>query len=394
MKKIETDHDEQQRRLLQEYIFNLEDIREQAEELSIANERLQQSQNMLMAVAGSTTHGICLLKNDSFIWCNEAFGDILGWQQEEVIGKSIGIIHPNFEENAKAGILFGTSSKSMREYKLVHKDSHHVPCLITGRFLKINDPSTYVLSIIDFTKRKQMEEELKRHRDRLEEMVKERTAKLLIANEQLHTEINERKWAQEALRESEEKYRTILQSIKEGYFELDLSGNIIFFNDAACRSSKYPMEEIMGMHYHRYCTTESAMKISKILREIHFPGKPGKSVDFEIICKDGRIMTVEASVTIMLDHEGRPAGLRFVTRDVTERNKAQAEREKLIAELREALAKVKILSGLLPICSSCKKIRNDEGYWEQIESYIRNRSEADFTHGICPECRKRLYPSF
>ena len=63
-------------------------------------------------------------------------------------------------------------------------------------------------------------------------------------------------------------------------------------------------------------------------------------------------------------------------------------------ELKEALSKVKILSGFLPICSSCKKIRDDKGYWNQIETYIGNHSEAEFTHGICPKCAKRLYPDF
>jgi PleD family two-component response regulator len=68
------------------------------------------------------------------------------------------------------------------------------------------------------------------------------------------------------------------------------------------------------------------------------------------------------------------------------------EKEKLIGELHQALAKVKTLSGLLPICSSCKKIRDDKGYWNQIETFIRQHSEADFTHGICPKCAKMLYP--
>jgi len=393
MDEIKHDHDEQQRRLLQEYIFNLEDVQEQAEELSAAHEKLKQSQEMLRAVVDSTTHGLCLLRNNIFTWCNEAFLDILGWKEEEVTGKSIDLIHPHFAEDAKSGIIFGTSSRTMREHNLLHKDGRNVPCLISGRLLQLDNPATYILSITDFSRHKQMEQELRRHSERLEEIVKERTAKLLIANEHLHEEINERKWTEKALRESEEKYRTILQSIKEGYFELDLTGNIIFFNEAACRSSQYSTEEIMGMHYQRYCTTESVMRISKMLREISSPEKPEKSIDFEIICKNGKIITVEASVTILLDHVGEPAGLRFVTRDVTERKKVQEEREKLIRELREALANVKILSGLLPICSSCKKIRNDEGYWEQIESYIKNRSEADFTHGICPECRKKLYPN-
>jgi CheY-like chemotaxis protein len=68
------------------------------------------------------------------------------------------------------------------------------------------------------------------------------------------------------------------------------------------------------------------------------------------------------------------------------------QKEKLVNELQTALAKVKKLSGLLPICSACKKIRDDKGYWNHIESYIRARSEADFTHGICPTCSKTLYP--
>jgi DNA-binding response OmpR family regulator len=68
------------------------------------------------------------------------------------------------------------------------------------------------------------------------------------------------------------------------------------------------------------------------------------------------------------------------------------ERKKLILELHEALANVRKLSGMLPICASCKKIRDDKGYWTQVETYIRAHSEAEFTHGICPECTEKLYP--
>jgi DNA-binding NtrC family response regulator len=71
--------------------------------------------------------------------------------------------------------------------------------------------------------------------------------------------------------------------------------------------------------------------------------------------------------------------------------RTEEEREKLIHELQEALAKVKTLSGMLPICASCKNIRDDKGYWNQIESYIRDHSEAEFSHSICPDCKKKLY---
>ena len=66
----------------------------------------------------------------------------------------------------------------------------------------------------------------------------------------------------------------------------------------------------------------------------------------------------------------------------------------IISRLEEALRNVKILTGLLPICANCKKIRDDEGYWQQIEEYIKEHSEADFTHGICNECVKELYPKY
>jgi len=72
----------------------------------------------------------------------------------------------------------------------------------------------------------------------------------------------------------------------------------------------------------------------------------------------------------------------------------QAEQKRLIEELRDAMENIRTLRGFLPICSSCKKIRDDKGYWNQIESYIRDHTEAEFSHGICPECAKRLYPEF
>jgi hypothetical protein len=79
---------------------------------------------------------------------------------------------------------------------------------------------------------------------------------------------------------------------------------------------------------------------------------------------------------------------------IIQRKRAEEDREKVVRELQEALVQVKTLSGLLPICSSCKKIRDDTGYWNQIETYLHKHSEAEFTHSICPDCIKKLYPDF
>jgi len=94
------------------------------------------------------------------------------------------------------------------------------------------------------------------------------------------------------------------------------------------------------------------------------------------------------------DIAGNVVGSIHIARDITVRKTLEKDREKLIDELRDALAKVKQLSGFLPICSVCKKIRDDKGYWQQIESYIHEHSEAEFSHAICPDCAKKLYPDY
>ena len=82
---------------------------------------------------------------------------------------------------------------------------------------------------------------------------------------------------------------------------------------------------------------------------------------------------------------------KLLQQEIAERKIAEEERDRLISELTSALSKVKKLSGLLPICASCKKIRNDEGYWNQVEEFISERSEAEFTHSFCPDCVEKLY---
>jgi hypothetical protein len=92
--------------------------------------------------------------------------------------------------------------------------------------------------------------------------------------------------------------------------------------------------------------------------------------------------------------DGRFTGVLAAVMDIRERKRAEEERERLIAELQEALAKIKTLRGLIPICASCKNVRDDQGYWQQVEVYIRDHSEAEFSHGLCPDCARQLYPEF
>jgi hypothetical protein len=111
---------------------------------------------------------------------------------------------------------------------------------------------------------------------------------------------------------------------------------------------------------------------------------------FEKITVLGHVSIVVIAVAV-----GRIHDLNILLRkELGERKKAEQQREELIRELTRALSEVKTLSGLLPICASCKNVRNDKGYWEQIEKYIGDRSDAEFSHGLCPACAKKLYPEY
>jgi PAS domain S-box-containing protein len=123
-------------------------------------------------------------------------------------------------------------------------------------------------------------------------------------------------------------------------------------------------------------------------------GKTPPPLEHRIIHKDGSTRWIRNTMVPLYDDSGHMVSYYGVIEDITERKRAEQDRETLITELKQALAKIKALSGLLPICSSCKKIRDDKGYWEQIEVYIRDHSDAEFSHSLCPECLKELYPDF
>jgi len=122
--------------------------------------------------------------------------------------------------------------------------------------------------------------------------------------------------------------------------------------------------------------------------------KKDVEVDFRIRTSTGEERWLHHICRSVYGRDGTYLGRRASNYDITEQKLAELEKEKSIEDLQEALAKVKLLSGFLPICASCKKIRNDQGFWAQIEEYITEHSEAVFSHGICPDCTKKLYPDF
>jgi len=141
------------------------------------------------------------------------------------------------------------------------------------------------------------------------------------------------KKAEEALRESEEKHRTILESIEDGYYEVDIPGNFTFFNDSMCKMLGYPKDEMMDMNNRQYMDQGNANKVYEVFNRVYKTGKPDKGFDWEFIRKDGDKRYVETSVSLMKDAESQPIGFRGILRDITERKQAEAlEQEKIKAE--------------------------------------------------------------
>ena len=136
-------------------------------------------------------------------------------------------------------------------------------------------------------------------------------------------DITERKKAEDALKHSEENYRNILDSIEEGYYEVDLAGNFTFFNDSVCRLLGYTRNEMMGMNNRQYTDPENAKELFRVFHNVYETGMPTKGFDWELIRKGGTRRFVEASVSLLRDSEDRPIGFRGIARDVTERKQSE-----------------------------------------------------------------------
>lgn len=155
-------------------------------------------------------------------------------------------------------------------------------------------------------------------------------------------------------------------------------------------------KDSIGSHIGEYCY-KAYRNLDSICPGCHLAlafrdGKIHKKEQSKITDKGTKYCEMTASP--VKDVSGKIIAGVEIVRDITERKRVEQEREDLVVKLQEALAEVRALSGMLPICSSCKKIRDDKGYWNQIEAYISKHSEAEFTHGICPDCAEKLYPEY
>ena len=201
--------------------------------------------------------------------------------------------------------------------------------------------------------------------------------------------------SRKALDEIQELIESVIESFPESIVVINSARKIIWMNrkarDFLVGSASPPKSLLCYQCYHRRqspcdgvefdCPSKKVRESGKVLSLIH-----------EHYRSDGEKRILEIIASPLFSKEGSFQGIVEIERDVTDHRKADEEREKLIGELQEALSKIKTLKGLIPICAWCKKIRDDKGYWTKVETYIREHSDASFTHGICPECLKKVSP--
>jgi PAS domain S-box-containing protein len=191
-------------------------------------------------------------------------------------------------------------------------------------------------------------------------------------------------------------FEITLENMGDGFLELTRDAKIIYTNAAATSFFDTPEEKLLSTNILDQFTGKQRDYIEKRLYTLkEDPVEIGEEISLKLY---NRYILLK----LLPVNDGQQQSIIVLIRDISRRKHAEqelkkitaSEREHLISQLQEALEKVKLLSGIIPICSSCKQIRDDKGYWHQVEAYIKNHSEAEFSHSICPDCAERLYPEF
>jgi len=200
--------------------------------------------------------------------------------------------------------------------------------------------------------------------------------------------ITDQKLAELAVEKERAFSESLINSLPGVMYVFDESGHFQRWNKNFEIVTGYSRPQIVEMNPLDFIYQEDRNRVDDAITEVIKEGK--SDVEASISTIDGKIIPYSLTGVRLIQN-----GTKYVVGmgiDISKRKESERENQVLINELKDALSQVKKLSGFLPICASCKKIRDDKGYWNQIESYIRDHSEAEFSHSICPDCLKNLYP--
>jgi len=308
------------------------------------DERMAFKNAILSTLQEAALDGILVVdENGKMLSFNQRFIDMWGIPPEVVESKSDERALQSVIDNLREPQQFLEKVKHL--YKQKHETSRDEITLKDGRTFDRysapifgSDTNYYgrVWYFRDITERRRMEQEIERMGAALQETVSKRTLELKKANQALKAEIAERIKTEEALRESEEKYRNILESMSDSYFETDLLGNMTFCNPMVPRSLGYSPEEMAGMNHRVYMDPENVEIVERNFRDVYRANIPSKVISYEVMRKDGTKAHIETSVSLIKNKDGRSIGYCGISRDITWRIRAEEERKVLQERLQRS----------------------------------------------------------
>ncbi|MDQ5986852.1 MAG: hypothetical protein CSYNP_02585 [Syntrophus sp. SKADARSKE-3] len=285
---------------------------------------------------------------------NESALQTYGYTREEMIGMNISVLRDASSQAAIEQEIERLDKKGRHTYETLHrrKDGSIIDVEVSASKLIIEGKPFFLETVRDISIRKRVEE---------------------------------------ALRESEEKFRTIFENSSAAMAIIEKDTTISMVNKEYLKIGLFEEKDVVGKSWTNQIPPEDMERLKEYNRQrLIDPKSAPDSYEFTFYRKDGEIRHSLISVAMI------PTSQKIVCSfiDITERKQAETERERLIGELQNAFEQIKTLKGIIPICAQCKKIRDDKGYWQQVESYVSRHTEAQFSHGICPECMNKLYPEF
>jgi PAS domain S-box-containing protein len=211
--------------------------------------------------------------------------------------------------------------------------------------------------------------------------------------EELEFHIKELKNELSRMKTTEERTRLAIEAVNDGIFDFDLKRGEVYFSPRYYTMLGYEPYEMPASRetWKNLLHPDDRERIVAYVDDrIHT--ERSWSLEFRLRAKDGKYRWILGRGKVSeVDENGTQLRRTGTHKDITERKEVELEREGLIKKLNEALRDVKTLGGLIPICSSCKKIRDDKGYWNQLESYFEQHSTALFSHSLCPGCMDEIY---
>ena len=289
----------------------------------------------------NTSDGVVVVQDECFVYANMEVSRHLGLPISDIVGRPIAeFVHTDdvlrVIENYRQRINELGNEKQEYTFKSsLANDGETTKGIVRLRTMGVLWRGRQaVLSFLrDITREEMARHKLEGYKDNLEEMVESRTAELMATNRKLRQEVQRRRLSEEELAKSQTSYQAILDSIQEGFFEVNLAGKLVFFNNSLCKISGFSRQELMGLHYKEYTSKKTSEELFHIFHNTFVTGEPGKISDYEMLGKDGKVAVLSISATLIRNAAGEPMGFRGVARDITDRKRAEEALSKARNEL-------------------------------------------------------------